>query len=41
MDRIGLVRPTAVLRLEQSRDDESHSGAITEERYLVIHSVTS
>jgi hypothetical protein len=41
MDRIGLDQPMAVLRPEQSRDGESHGGAITGERYLVNHSVTS
>jgi hypothetical protein len=40
MDRIELEPPTAVLRPEQSRDDESHGGAIARERYLAIQSVT-
>jgi hypothetical protein len=40
MDRIESDPPTAVLRPEQSRDDESRSGAIAGERYLVIQSIT-
>jgi hypothetical protein len=39
MDRIGSADGGALP--EQSRDDESRSGAIAGERYLVIHSVTS
>jgi hypothetical protein len=41
MDRIGLDRPTTVLRPENGHDGESRGGAIVGERYLAIHSVTS
>jgi hypothetical protein len=41
MDRIGSGKPTAVLRPEQSHNDDLRGGAITRVREITIYSITS